>query len=352
MLRKFSELVLILVCTVVVLAARPLTASAQQAPKTEDEDPKAASRRLKQEADALMVERQYTEALRKYDQAYAEDPNPALLYNRARAYESLGKFHLALEQLERFSAEAPAELKARVPKLRELLDEIRARVTTLTVTSNVEGARVLINNELIGTTPIRDKRVPSGETAIQLFMDGFAPRERRVSLPGGASFEVEIVLASKQQRMGILTITTPSAAPVAGAEAFVDGKAVGELPTEALLGAGAHKLMVKHPSYEDYEAQVVIQAGITKQHVVELEQIAPVYEQWWLWTIVGGVVIGGAVAGIVYAAVTERPADKGDIEPGQVSAPIVGGKPALGNGVNANGMLGNGVMLTVPVVRW
>jgi hypothetical protein len=290
-----------------------------QAQPAESEEPAAAAEELKRQGDALMVERRYTEALAKYDLAYARHPSPALLYNRSRAYESLGQYPAALEQLEAFVTEAPAELKARVPKLDELVEETRGRVTTLTVSSNVEGARVLVNRVLIGETPIRGQRVNSGSATIEVFKDGFTPRRARHLLPGGRDYAIDFALASTAQRRGVLRVTSP----VVGARAFLDGKPIGTVPAEAVVQAGTHRLRVTHPDYEDHEAQVVIEPGQTQTKDAPLAETAPVYTEWWLWTIVGTAVVGGAVAVGVYAAVTERDADSGDIPPGQVRAPIV-----------------------------
>jgi hypothetical protein len=70
-----------------------------------------------------------------------------------RALQAMGDYPGSLEKLEAFVEQAPPELKARVPKLTELVAEVRSRVTKVTLTTNVDGARVLVRQQLVGTTP-------------------------------------------------------------------------------------------------------------------------------------------------------------------------------------------------------
>ena len=51
------------------------------------------------------------DALRAYNEAYALEPQPALLYNRGRAHMALEQFPEALQQLLQFREQAPPELR-------------------------------------------------------------------------------------------------------------------------------------------------------------------------------------------------------------------------------------------------
>src|SRR5450631_1189811 len=72
---------------------------------------------LKRSGDAAMHAAHYEDALEAYDAAYAVEPDPAILYNRARALQGLGNYPEALASIESFEKLAPAALKQRVPKL-------------------------------------------------------------------------------------------------------------------------------------------------------------------------------------------------------------------------------------------
>src|SRR5258706_3080976 len=161
---------LLLAAWLLPLAPRPSIAQGVAPPATTD----ARAADLKQRGDAAMDSLRYGEAVDAYARAYALTKDPALLYNRGRALQALGDFPAALEALEGFDASANAELRARVPKLGELLTEVRARVASLALTCNVPGARVLLRDKVVGTTPFRGPlRFTAGPANLEVIAEGY-----------------------------------------------------------------------------------------------------------------------------------------------------------------------------------
>src|SRR5262249_9809052 len=70
---------------------------------------------LKADGDQAIDRLDFQQALDKYNQAYDKSHDPAILYNRARALQSLNRMPEALDELERFDREAPGDLKTKVP---------------------------------------------------------------------------------------------------------------------------------------------------------------------------------------------------------------------------------------------
>jgi hypothetical protein len=102
--------------------------------------------------------------------------------------QALGRYPEALEEMERFQAEASPDLKSRVPKLAELIAELRAKITTLSLSSNVGGARVVVYDRVVGTTPLgKPLKLRAGRTTVEVTADGYAPFTRTVELVGGSS---------------------------------------------------------------------------------------------------------------------------------------------------------------------
>ena len=67
---------------------------------------------------------------------------------------------------------------------------------------------------------------------------------------------------------------------------------------------------------------VVVVAGDQNRRLeIPLQQSIPITARWWFWTGVGVVVVGGIV--LTAALLTEKSPDKGTIQPGQLSAPLV-----------------------------
>lgn len=56
------------------------------------------------------------------------------------------------EALEQFAAKASPELKARVPKLDQLVSDVRSRVCTLVISSTVADADIRLGEKVIGQT--------------------------------------------------------------------------------------------------------------------------------------------------------------------------------------------------------
>ncbi len=240
-------------CTLAVLGALGLGSCPAFAAPPEDHA-------AKEEGDALFVAKHFVEALARYDEAYAKTRNPALLYNRGRAFEALGRYPEALASIEQFATDAPAALRAKVPKLAELTAELRRHTTRLTVTCNVRGARVVVGERAIGTTPLPSPVVVGAGTAtLDVRADGYRPDTRDIELPAGGLASLEVTLEA--------TPTPPSAT----------------------------------------------KAAVARTHAVEKDvaRPEPITSRWWFWTGVGVIVVGAA-AGIYAAATIERSPSSGD----------------------------------------
>ncbi len=323
---------LVAALTALTLAPSTLRAAPQDGPTKQSEEPSAEAAPVddaraqaatrKRGADEAMDALRFADALEGYAEAYAITKEPALLYNMGRALQALNRHPEALDKLEAFEATAPAELKEKVPRLPKLIAELRQRVSTLTVKTNVAGARVLVRDTVIGKSPLaKSVRLAAGKATIEIEAEGYFPGKKTVELPGGSGIEVELKLFSKTTT-GVLSVR----ASAAGAEVQVDGKRIGVAPLELNVPKGTHRVTVKHPDYRVYETSAVVPAGGTKSVVAEL-QSSSLVTRWWFWSAVGVVVTTGVVIGI--AAVTERGADAGTIAPGQIRIESRPESPAL-----------------------
>lgn len=298
------------------LAVVPQRALAQPAPPAPPAQPTgdaAKADALKAEADALMGNIRYDEALAKYAEAYKLSANPALLYNQGRALESLGRYPDALEMLKAFDAKASPELHARVPNFQKLLADVQGRTTLLTVKVSQPGASIKIGATVIGTSPLAALRVNADKKAkVEVSLEGYDTETQEVELPFGGEKTLSFELFSKD-KTGLLIIDSP----VKGATVSVDGMTSRQVPTEVKLPAGKHTVELKAAGYEDNTVDVVL--GVGQRKVVTIEPgEPPVYERWWFWTIWGGALAAGGGAVGIYAALTEGPPDKGTIPPCQV----------------------------------
>lgn len=294
----------------------PVTAPADPPPPpAPPPDPNAVRvAELRKKGDTAMDTGYPADALAAYKEAAGLSSDPALHYNMGRALQALTRYPEALAEVEAFNATAPAELKAKVPRLDSLIDDLRAKVATLTVTCNVTGAEVRFAGKTLGQTPLASVKLNAGAGALEVSAEGYLPHKIELTLPGGGLSNLDIQLKSKATT-GILIVTSP----VTGASVAIDDTQAGNVPVEAALTAGTHTLTLRKEGYESARTSAIVGAGERKTVSIPLDEIRPLTSKWWFWTIVGTVVVTGAVV-TIYALTTERKPDSGTIPPGQVGA--------------------------------
>ena len=310
------------------LPAGPVGAETQRAPsvasdaklpaKPEEDGSGERARALRDAGNQAMLDMRYVDALSLYGQARQLDPEDVgVLYSIARAHQLLGEFPEALSQLEEFERRASPEAKAKVGHLEQLFVELRSRISTLELRCSQPGARVLVRDKVIGSTPLKSVRLPAGAATLLVELDGFFPVRREVVLPAGGSLALELQLHARSRSSLLLVGTRPS-----GARVLVDGRQVGTSSprAELILSAGEHRVSAEREGFDEASVPVVLTAGSTRELTVPMQRTVPLTSRWWFWTGAALLLAGGAAAG--YALFTERPADHGSLSPGQVSAPL------------------------------
>jgi hypothetical protein len=321
MCETFRGALALLLATTLISTATPRWAWAQTAPGNQPAGGDTSSADdAKRRGDEAMIAIRYEEALAHYRRAYEQTKNPALLYNMGRAYEGLADFPNALDALDEFAVKASPELKARVPKLDELLNDVRRRVATMIVSSPVTGAEIRLGNKVVGTTtgPQTIVKVNAGPQPLTVWHKDYFPFERQVTLAPGKIETVDVVLASRLEE-ALLRVTSP----VTGAMVSVDGKQVGVVPAEAPMKPGQHRIALQRDGYNTADTSVVLSAGEKREVSVPMTVHETVADRWWFWTGLGVLVAGGITAGII-AATTEKDPDAGTIPPGTVKAESFG----------------------------
>ena len=305
----------VLLAFVMLLTSVPRAAWAQGA-STDASLPAGTPDEDKRHGDEAMVALRYQEALTYYRRAFDATKSPALLYNMGRAYEGLAEFPKALDALEEFTEKAPPELKARVPKLAELVDDVRKRVSTMALSSPVAGAEVRLGNNVLGKTRQGQTvfRVNAGRQTLTVTHPDYFPFERPLALDAGKLEAVDVVLASRSAE-ALLRITSP----VSGAAVFIDGKAVGNVPAETPMKPGQHRVALTRDGYDPAEASVFLVAGDRKDVDVPMAVHDSITKKWWFWTGIGVVLVAGGIATYI-ALTTEKDPSAGTIAPGTVKA--------------------------------
>ena len=285
-----------------------------------DTSPEARSAELKRRGNEAMFAEQYADALTYYEQARALAPrDSALLYSEARANEYLARFPAALDLIERFEAEAPPEYKAKIPRLAELHARLQARVATLDVRCDVSGARIVLDDKILGTTPLAEPvRTKTGAADVRIELEGFFPLTRPVVLPSGGVLRLDVTLSPRRTSAQLAVESAPT-----GAVLVVDGTPRGTASprAELLMPAGPHRIVARAEGYDDADLSVLLAAGESRAVRVDMRRSVPLTGRWYFWAGLGTVVAAGVVTTI--ALVSDRPVHRGTVSPGQVSAPLL-----------------------------
>jgi hypothetical protein len=313
-----------------LLLALSFTPSTARADDSATRDPGARVEELKKRGNQAMMELNYGEALDAYTKALGIAPDDAALYyNLGRAHQAREDYPEALDALATFVQKASPEVRAKVPKLDELLADVRSRVGAVQVacTADVPGATITVGEKATikgcATAP-RTVRlsVPARQAVVEvrLVAETYQGQTVRVAVAGGgAPAAVTLTVLAKASSGTLIVRASPAEARIS-----IDGTERGNPPVEVLLPAGAHVVDVRAERHDPKQISVVIQAGATKDlPVVELQRLAPITAKWWFWTGVGVLAVGAGVAVWYLVTQPESSASTGTIAPGQVSAPLV-----------------------------
>jgi len=153
-----------------------------------------------------------------------------------------------------------------VNKTVELDAKLNAVFAVLTVLSDVPEAQVLINNKLIGTTPIAEREWPAGTFEITIRKEGFKEDKQSVTFVAGRDYPISVKFKPPPAVVATATPDRP-----------VETSLVPPL-TDAPLAVTA-------PAVND----------------------APLYQRWYFWAGVVAVVAAGVGVGIAVAQPNAKP---------------------------------------------
>ncbi|MBS2018350.1 MAG: PEGA domain-containing protein [Deltaproteobacteria bacterium] len=292
------------------------------------DEPAGGVEDLKKRGNQAMMELNYAQALEAYRAALALAPDDAVLhYNLGRALQAREEYPAALDALETFAKKASPELRARVPKLDELIQDVRGRIATIELTCSADApsatVRVGSRTTLTGCSPSKQiVRVAVPERRASLEVGFSDPRlqaqtARAEVVGGGPSVAVTLAVLPKASSGRLVVKATPVSAKVA-----VDGVFRGTPPVEIPLGPGAHTVDIEADRHDAARVPVLIDVGATRELDIRLQQSAPLTSKWWFWTGLSVLAVGTGVLVWYLVEQPEGSATPGSIDPGLVPAGV------------------------------
>ena len=185
-------------------------------------------------------------------------------------------------------------------------------LNSLTLACSPPDADVFVDAQNIGKAPI-DLPVPvsNGAHTLKVSKLGYAPYIDAFTAKPGKPVKLEVELAPVS---GVLHVTSNTK----GARVLVDGKYVGEAPTDVEMDVGARAIQIEKGCYKEFFQNVLAVAGKEEALDVTLDElpqnetnpcyVKPLpppkwYQKKWVWGVVaaaavliaGGVVVGATV---------------------------------------------------------
>ena len=135
-------------------------------------------------------------ALIEFKRAYSTAPNFRLLYNLGQVSADLRDYPAAERYLNQYLEQSRNSLdESRKLAVQEELAKVRARIAHVHLTSNVDGAEVLVDDVLVGRTPLQAPLyVSTGRRRITGRAPGHAPVTQIVDAAGGEDVPVTLHL--------------------------------------------------------------------------------------------------------------------------------------------------------------
>jgi hypothetical protein len=131
---------------------------------------------------------------------------------------------------------------------------------SILATSLPSGAEIRVNGAPRGTTPTVVDGVDPGDHMVELFLDGYAPWQQKVTVGEGARAVVDARLETAGGGKGTLRVVTD----VEGAKVWIDGEEAGLAPvTKEDVPAGSHLVEARAEGYAKASAEAEVRRGET-----------------------------------------------------------------------------------------
>jgi hypothetical protein len=154
---------------------------------------------------ALYQDEDFEGALVMFKASAELNPNYKVLYNIGLCYQALHQYVEAEKELKAYLFEGAGKISTkRIAEVNDILLELDTVIGEIQITSNMDGAKVFLDGEELGETPIIvPVRVDVGKHEIRVVKEGFLDFETTVSTPGKVTVKVEVELQKEEPDLPI-----------------------------------------------------------------------------------------------------------------------------------------------------
>jgi hypothetical protein len=201
-----------LLLAVFALAGAPGVAWAQAPTKEQI----AEARQHYQKGLELYEEGDFEAALVELQRAYDTAPAYKILYNIGLVQRQLKDYAACVRSFRKYLEDGGKKIDAkRRAEVEREVDKLQGRVASVKLSSNVEGATVLVDDQEVAETPLDAPLIVNqGRRKISITKSGYASATRVLKIAGGDSLELELEL----RKTGPGEASGPSTSPGKSAE--------------------------------------------------------------------------------------------------------------------------------------
>lgn len=224
------------------------------------------------QAEALIQQSQYEQALQLLLPAYLRGPSSALAYTIARAYEGTRddrqaiRFYTTSLDMKGLPPAARKHAKRRVKAIKKRMKSA-ANQATLSVQAPVAGALVSMNGHQIGVTPIAGILIRPGRHRISVTHPQWETWKKKVTVRANDQIHIDAEMTDKPT--DILVHTDPS-----GAQASVGGGDPCVTPCLVPLRQGTYRVEFNKAGFAPMTHEFVKPAGQIVEVRVQLQSLA------------------------------------------------------------------------------
>ena len=144
----------------------------------------------------LFREQNWSGALAAFQEAYSLNPNFVVLFNIAACLKELHRYPEALDAFQRYLSEGGAEVRPeKRAEAEQAIADLQTFLSRVTVTANVDGAELLVNDEVRGRSPLAVPVVlGAGHYLVVARAPGYRNARVEFDLGGGQDREVTLTL--------------------------------------------------------------------------------------------------------------------------------------------------------------
>lgn len=263
---------------------------------------------------SLYKESNYSAALSEFKAAYAALPSWEVLFNIGLCQRRLFQYGQAIQTFTRYLAAGGAKVpKDRRAAVDQELQQIRALTAPIAVIVKGAPAKVLVDGEALGATPLTEMvLLGPGKHVIRAEREGCSPDEKAIEVVSGQAQAVELDPRSLTAPGKVSVECTPATAMVA-----VDNGAERSCPFEVDLPPGTHELVARADGHALLRTEVIVQP--TEPRAVKLS-LVPMAAPSRPFPVLGVSLLAGGVAAAGVGAVFALLARSASNEVSQLSS--------------------------------